>query len=147
MLWMSVRSVGLGLAVMPIMTAGMASISAEATGRASAMNNIVQRVASALGLGVLTAILTTQQAQQLSDRTALLPSVAPGFPQLQSLTAQGQAGVLPVYNATTLQVFGTAVGDIFLLTAGLTAIGVLLALMLPARPVSSASGRSAVLEM
>jgi len=135
------------LSIMPIMTAGMASISSEAVGRASAMNNIVQRVASALGLGVLTAVLTSQQAQQMSDRAVLLPSVAPGFPQLQGMAAQGQAGVLSLYNSTTLQVFGTAVGDIFLLTAGLTAVGVLLALMLPARPVASADGHRPVLEM
>ena len=125
----------------------MARITGEAVGRASAMNNIVQRVASALGLGVLTAVLTSQQAQQMSDRAVLLPGVAPGFPQLHGLAAQGQAGVLSLYNATTLQVFGTAVGDIFLLTAGLTAVGVLLALMLPARPVASASGERLMLEM
>jgi hypothetical protein len=111
MLWMSIRSVGMGLSTMPIMTAAMASISTEAAGRASAMNNILQRVASALGLGVLTAILTGQQAQQMSDRAVLLPSVAPGFPQLQGMAAQGQVGVLQLYNSTTLQVFGAAVSD------------------------------------
>ena len=146
-LWMSIRSLGMGLSIMPIITAGMATVSSAAAGRASAMNNIIQRVSSALGLGVLTAILTSQEAQQMSDRAVLLPSVAPGFPQLQGMAAQGQAGVLPLYNSTSLQVFGTAVGDLFLLTAGLTAVGVLLALMLPTRPVASAEGRSAVLEL
>jgi EmrB/QacA subfamily drug resistance transporter len=146
-LWMSIRSVGLGLSIMPIITAGMATVSSAASGRASAMNNIIQRVASALGLGVLTAILTTQQAQQMSDRAVLLPGVAPGFPQLQGMAAQGQAGVLQLYNSTSQQVFGTAVGDLFLLTAGLTAVGVLLALMLPARPVASADGRRPAIEM
>jgi hypothetical protein len=63
------------------------------------------------------------------------------------MAAQGQAGVLQLYNSTSLQVFGTAVGDLFLLTAGLTAVGVLLALMLPARPVASPDGRTAVLEL
>jgi EmrB/QacA subfamily drug resistance transporter len=146
-LWMSIRSVGLGLSIMPIITAGMATVSSAAAGRASAMNNIIQRVASALGLGVLTAILTSQQAQQMSDRAVLLPSVSPGFPPLQGLAAQGQAGVLQLYSSTSLQVFGTAIGDLFLLTAGLAAVGVLLALMLPARPVASAEGRSTVLEL
>jgi EmrB/QacA subfamily drug resistance transporter len=146
-LWMSIRSVGMGLSIMPIITAGMATVSSAASGRASAMNNIIQRVASALGLGVLTAILTTQQAQQMSDRAVLLPGVAPGFPQLQGTATQGQPGVLSLYNATTLEVFGTAVGDLFLLTAGLTAVGVLLALMLPARPVASPDGRRPTLEM
>ncbi len=114
-LWVSIRSVGLGLSIMPIMTAGMATVSSAAVGRASAMNDIIQRVASALGLGVLTAILTSQQAQQMSDRAVLLPRVAPGNPQLQGLAAQGQACSW--------------------------------ALMLPARPVASAEGRSAVLEL
>jgi hypothetical protein len=111
--------------------------------RASALNNIVLRVASALGLALLTALLTGQQAQQMSDRSALLPAVAPGSTQLQGVAAQGQAGVAGLTNSLGLQIFGSAIADLFLLIAGLTAIGVLLALMLPQRR-SAKAGAPAV---
>ena len=41
------------------------------------------------------------------------------------------------------QAFGGGLGDVFLLTAGLTAVGVLLALMLPGRPAHAAAGAKA----
>jgi NADPH-dependent curcumin reductase CurA len=100
-------------------------------------------VSSALGLAVLTSVLTAHQAQQVADRATLLPSVSPGFPQLQQLGAQGQSAVMGLYSALQNQAFGGGLGDVFLLTAGLSAVGVLLALMLPSRSahaVASAAG-------
>jgi EmrB/QacA subfamily drug resistance transporter len=133
-----VRNVGIGLAMMPIMTGAMAAVSADRVGAASAINNIVQRVASALGLAVLTSVLIAHQAQQVADRSALLPSVAPGFPQLQQLASQGQRGIVALLGAVQNQAFGGGLGDVFLLTAGLSAVGVLLALLLPSRPARAA---------
>ena len=133
MVWLALRNLGTGLAFMPIMAGSISVLPVRLVSRASALNNIVLRVSSALGLALLTALLTTQQAQQLSDRSALLPSVAPGSPQLQGVADHGQAGVLGLANSVGLQIFGNAVADLFLLTAGLTAVGVLLALMLPVR--------------
>jgi EmrB/QacA subfamily drug resistance transporter len=133
MFWLAVRNLGLGLAFMPIMAGSISVLPMRMVSRASALNNIVLRVSSALGLALLTALLTGQQAQQLSDRSALLPAVAPGSTQLQGVAAQGQAGVAGLTNSIGLQIFGSAIADLFLLIAGLTAIGVLLALMLPQR--------------
>jgi EmrB/QacA subfamily drug resistance transporter len=133
MFWLAARNLGLGLAFMPIMAGSISVLPMRMVSRASALNNIVLRVASALGLALLTALLTGQQAQQLSDRSALLPAVAPGSTQLQGVAAQGQAGVAGLTNSIGLQIFGSAIADLFLLIAGLTAIGVLLALMLPQR--------------
>jgi hypothetical protein len=48
------RAVGMGLAMMPIMTGGIAAVPPSVVGTASAFNNVAQRVSSALGLAVLT---------------------------------------------------------------------------------------------
>ena len=140
---MIVRNVGIGLAFMPIMTGAMAAVSADRVGAASAINNIIQRVTSALGLAVLTSVLIAHQAQQVADRSTLLPSASPGFPDLSHLAATGQAGILALFNSVENQAFGAGLGDVFLLTAGLTAIGVLLALMLPGRPAHAAAAAKA----
>ena len=59
--------------------------------------------------------------------------MAPGSPQLQSVAEHGQAGAIGLANSVGLQIFGSAIADLFLLTAGLTAVGMLLALFLPMR--------------
>jgi len=133
MVWLALRNLGTGLAFMPIMAGSISVLPLRLVSRASALNNIVLRVSSALGLALLTALLTTQQAQQLSDRSALLPAVAPGSPQLQSVADHGQPGAIGLANSVGLQIFGSAIADLFLLTAGLTAVGMLLALFLPMR--------------
>jgi EmrB/QacA subfamily drug resistance transporter len=132
-LWNAVRSLGIGLSMMPIMTGSMAAIPMHRVGQASAVNNLVQRVSGALGLAVLTSVLTRQQAQQVADQAALVHA-SPGFPQLQDLAAHGQTALLALYGAVQTQAFSGGLGDVFLLTAGLTAVGVLLALLLPAGP-------------
>jgi EmrB/QacA subfamily drug resistance transporter len=140
-LWMAIRNLGMGMSLMPVITAALSMVPPEKVSRASAITNIIQRVASALGLAVLGAVLSNHQAQQFADRAALLPAVDPGFPLLHSIASQGQAGVLRLYTVLQLQVFGTALGDVFLLTAGLTALGVPLALMLPQRRPQRATAR------
>ncbi len=142
-LWMVIRSGGLGLAMMPLMTGGMSAIPTELTARASAMSNIVQRVAGALGLAVLTAVLVSQQGQQTAARSALMPA---GSAPFQGMAAQGQASVLGLYNNVQLQSFSSAIADVLLLTAATSALCVLLALMMPARPTGSAFAMMAAME-
>ena len=139
-MWMSIRSLGMGLAMMPIMTGAMAVVPTAMVARASALSNIVQRSSAALGLAVLTSVLTSQQAQQFSGRAALLPAVAPGSTSLQGVANGGQQGLLGLIRGTQVWVFGAAVDDLFLLTAGITAVAVLLALLLPHGPARRTGG-------
>jgi EmrB/QacA subfamily drug resistance transporter len=150
-----IRNAGVGLALIPVTTAGIASVSAAKVGQASAINNLVGRVASALGLALLGSVLTGHEWQQLNDDGALLPAVSPGFPQLNAIAARGQSGILGIYRAVQNQGFSGGLDDLFLLTAGLCAIGVLVALLLPSgsprrraaaaqpQPVSDAEARAA----
>ncbi|MDT7568079.1 MAG: hypothetical protein QOG76_6703 [Pseudonocardiales bacterium] len=129
------RASGMGLAMMPIMTGGLAVIPTELVSRASAFNNVVQRISAALGLALLTALLTRQQAQQLADRSALLPpDVVPPHPPGTSPIV----GLYGLYQELTRQAFVAGVDDLFVVTAGLTVVGV--ALALPLR--STLSGRT-----
>jgi EmrB/QacA subfamily drug resistance transporter len=75
--WLMLRAVGLGIAMMPIMTGGISAIPTAQVNAASAFNNVAQRTSAALGLAVLTAIFTTQSAQQMRGRAALLPEGPP----------------------------------------------------------------------
>jgi predicted MFS family arabinose efflux permease len=144
MMWLALQYLGVGLAFIPIQTGSMSRLSPDELSGGSAINNIVQRVSGALGTAVLGALLTGYQAQRLAGQADLLPAVAPGFAQLQAFADQGQAGVLFLLNGVQLIGFGRALGDVFLLTAALTAIGVLLALLLPKKLARSAGGRVTV---
>ena len=130
-MWLALQNLGVGLAFVPVQTGSMSRLTSDEVSGGSAINNIVQRVSGALGTAVLGALLSSYQAQRLNGQTALIPSISPGFPELQALAAQGQGGALFLFNGVQLRVFGLALGDVFLLTAALTATGVLLALLLP----------------
>jgi hypothetical protein len=129
---MCIRNIGMGIAFMPIMTSSMAGIPTAEVNRASAVNNIVQRVASAFGLAVMTSVLTTQMAQQFSSRASLSVAGAAADPHL------GGGGMLGWRGTVQTAAFGGALGDLFLLTAGVTALCAVMALMLPAKPAAGA---------
>jgi len=138
-LWTSVRNIGTGLAMMPIMTAGVAALPLAMVSAGSALNNVTQRVASSLAVAGFGAMITAQQAKLMADRGALLNN-PDSLPQLKQAREQGAAGLLPVYQKLSQEVAATSYANAFLVVAGLCAAGVLLALMLragPARPAAS----------
>ncbi|WP_064745134.1 DHA2 family efflux MFS transporter permease subunit [Pseudonocardia acaciae] len=135
------RAVGMGLAMMPIMTGGMAAVPQRLVSRASAFNNVVQRCVAALGLAVLTAVLTRQQAQQLADRSALVPTtVTP--PTVGAPGAPPTAGLYAMFQQTRLRVFVAAMDDLFLITAAISALGVIGALFLRSELAKALAGRA-----
>jgi EmrB/QacA subfamily drug resistance transporter len=124
-IWMVVRSLGSGLAMMPIITGGLAALPADQISRASAINGIVQRVASSLGLAGMTAFVTAEQAQQLADRAAGVTSLGPA--------GSGPDAAVAILADLQRQAFTAAVSDALFLVAVGTAVGVPLALLLPSR--------------
>jgi EmrB/QacA subfamily drug resistance transporter len=130
---MMVLGTGLGLAFMPIFTGGVAGIPLTRSNAASALNNVVQRVSGALGLAILTAILTVQQAQQMAGRAALLPATTP-TPHIGSPSVPDWVGAYALYQQTQLQVFVGAIDNLFLISTALAALGVLGALLLRSGP-------------
>jgi EmrB/QacA subfamily drug resistance transporter len=133
------RGAGIGLAMMPIMTGGIASVPTDQVGQASAFNNVIQRTSAAMGVAGLTAFLTRDQAQLLADRSALLPAGTP-TPDLGPPGTPDLAGMFAVYQQTQLQVFDTALDQLFIIITGLTAVGIVLALLLRSGRAPAAPG-------
>ena len=107
---------------------------------ASAFNNVVQRSAAALGLAVLTALMTTQRAQMLGDRTALIGADTP-MPALLPGPNGQMVGMYAVYQQTQTQVFVAALDQLMMITSrALTLVGVALAFMLRSGPAKTAGG-------
>jgi EmrB/QacA subfamily drug resistance transporter len=136
--WTCVRAAGMGMAMMPIMTAGLSAVPPALTNQASALTNVVRQVAAALGLAALAALATTQQAQLLADRAALIPATK--IPRADGhtgpLTAKAFAAAYQQFQHLRLAVLATSYSNLFLVTAMLTATGVVLALFLRSGPAT-----------
>jgi EmrB/QacA subfamily drug resistance transporter len=134
---LSLRALGMGLAMMPIMTGGIASVPPSLVSKASAFNNVVQRTSAALGLAVLTAMVDRSQAQLEANRASLMDSGI-GIPSLGAGPNADLAGMYATYQQLQLQVFVQAMDVLFIVTAFITAIGVALAFMLRSGPAPKA---------
>jgi EmrB/QacA subfamily drug resistance transporter len=138
-IWLLVfRAVGLGLCMMPIFTAGISSVPLALVNQASAFNNVVRQTSAALGVAAFTALLTRQEAQQLADRSALLPANTP-IPHLGSPAIPDWLSVWALYQQTQLQTFAEAVDWLFIIVAVLTAAGTIIGLFLPSGRTPAAS--------
>jgi EmrB/QacA subfamily drug resistance transporter len=127
--WMSVRSLGLGLSMMPIMTGGISALPPSKVSSGSAFNNVIQRTSAAFGLAALTALATSQQAQVTADRAGLL-HLGTGSQQLREMARQGALGLYPLWRRLELETLAQAYSDVFLVVSGLTLVSAGLALFL-----------------
>jgi EmrB/QacA subfamily drug resistance transporter len=123
------RAAGMGLAMMPIMTAGLAAVPPALVPSGSAFNNVVQRTAASLGLAILAAVLSTSTAQFLADRSALVPSDT-DLPSLGSGPSGEFYGMYYAYRQTSTQVFVTAIDNLMIIVTVVTLVGLALALFL-----------------
>ena len=138
-LWMMLRGVGMGLSMMPVSTAGMSWIPQSKVGQASAINNIIQRVAGSFGIAVLTVVA---QAAAASRYNVLASQVTPLRGPItflsQQMTALFVTTGLPAQpaSATGLGVlsgylqalsFADSLDYIFVVTALITLLGAVLA--------------------
>jgi EmrB/QacA subfamily drug resistance transporter len=127
-LWMCIRAAGVGMAMMSIMTGGLASLNPDMTNTGSAINTVVQRVSAALGLAALTAMATAQQAQLAQGRADLLEGTSDQAAHLHFLQLFG------LYRRTQVAVLADSYANVFLLTAGFTALAAVGALFLRSGP-------------
>jgi len=133
------RAVGMGLAMMPIMTGGLSAVPPDQVDGASAFNNVVQRTSSALGLAGLTSLVTYSREQFSLDRGLLVSTDTP-MPMLAPGATGEMAGMYAVYQQTQTIAFVEAMHSLFIVTAIITAAGVPLALMLRSGPSKPAAG-------
>ena len=69
--WLAIRNLGVGLAMMPVITAGVASLPRALTAAGSSVNNVMQRVAASVAIAVFGSLNTVKAAQLLDDRGGL----------------------------------------------------------------------------
>jgi len=140
-LGMCIMAGGLALGMMPIMTAGLSMLPPEVTDTGSAFNTLFQRVSAALGLALLTALVTSNRAQFMADRSALLAgSGADVHPQVLDMQQQGEAGLLPLWQKVSALVQAQTYSNAFFIAGCVTVAGVFLALLLRSgRPSAGAS--------
>jgi EmrB/QacA subfamily drug resistance transporter len=123
---------GTGLAMMPIMTGGMAAVPVSLADYASGFSTLVQRVSAGLGLAGMTALITMQHAQIMTDRSGLLaPDGANADPRVLAMEAHGQQGLLGLWQQLNNQVQAQTYSNAFVLAGVLTLLGAGLALFLP----------------
>jgi hypothetical protein len=142
---MVVMAAGLGLGMMPIMTGGLSTLPSDSTDTGSALNTLVQPVSSALGLAVLTALVTDYNAQFMADRSALLETDGTSVhPHLLQMQEQGQSGLLPMWQQTSLQIQAQAYSSAFFVAGCVTLAGAFLALLLRSGRPSAAGEKPAI---
>jgi hypothetical protein len=129
-LWMCIRAAGVGMAMMSVMTGGLASLNPHLTNSGSAINTVVQRVSAALGLAALTAMATAQQAQLAQGRADLLEGTSQAA-HLHFLQLFG------LYRRTQVSVLADSYANVFLLTAAITALAAVGALFLRSGPAKT----------
>jgi EmrB/QacA subfamily drug resistance transporter len=140
-LWTSIRNIGIGLAMMPMMTAGVSSLPTTLTSAGSAMNNVVQRVSSSVAVAVFGALNTGSAAQIVSDwgsNVVTGPGAVPGVAQAQH---QGTAGMLGLYQQLSAAATTTTYANGFLISAVLCGGAALLALLMRHGKAPSTGGQ------
>ncbi|CAB1128347.1 MFS transporter [Candidatus Hydrogenisulfobacillus filiaventi] len=118
--WMVWRGFGMGMTMMPIMTAGMSPIPTLEVGSASAINNIIQRVAGSFGLAALTAVLDRRVAAHTVNLASPWTPVNPAAQHLLVLFHHLPQGLTLLGGYIQGEAFVFGIDDVFVLMAALT---------------------------
>ena len=129
-LWTSIRNLGAGLAMMPIMTSGLSSLKSTLTSAGSGMNNVVRQVFSSTAVAVFGSLGTMASAQLMADRGPLYASGASALPAIQQASQHGSSGMLGLYQQVNNAVLTQTYDNAFYLVALLCGGGAALALLL-----------------
>ncbi|HET6449673.1 MAG TPA: MFS transporter, partial [Spirochaetia bacterium] len=151
-MWNVLRGLVMPLANMPAQTAAMVDIPTELVGRASAMTNIIQRVASSFGIAVLTSILTTRQtlhgawlAWTVTPANAAAMGAITRAGALMGGGGRGRGMALAFLEGQAMKTgFVNAIDDVFLITAALTVLALVPAFFLK-KGKSGGGGRGAAM--
>ncbi|MDQ0200086.1 DHA2 family efflux MFS transporter permease subunit [Neobacillus ginsengisoli] len=133
------RSVGISVAMMPIMTAGMNAIPFELTSQGTAMNNTMRQVASSFGTAILTTYMITQSKIHASQVLwQVTPTSQSGhyFMKIQQLlqshgmsVSKSKQTALTMMNGMIQQrAIVAGMNEAFMVAAILTVVGVILVL-------------------
>ena len=152
---LSIRAVGLGLAMMPLTTAGMNTVPRFLLGRASALNNTVRQISASMGIAYLTYVMLQRQVYHtalLSENVSLASPTTPlAQAQIKGLLAgQGITGFAADQSALAIisgqvarQSFMNALDDTFVVSAIIVAFVLPLMFLLSKKRVEEERKRQA----
>jgi EmrB/QacA subfamily drug resistance transporter len=149
--WLVLRSIALGLVMMPSFTAAMNAAPLHLMSRASSLTNVMRQVFGAFGTALFVSILQTRQKYHAA---MLQQTVTPDNLPLQQVMAQAQqwiighggsaaqaqmASLMAVMQQVQLTAAVMAFDDVFRVAALLTLLGIIPALFMrtPKHPPSS----------
>ena len=140
--WLVLRGFGMGFSFMPVNTAGMNTVPPPLVGRASALSNVIRQVASAFGIAMFATIMQHRQvihyhnlAQNLNlkgdEGTALMTGVSHLAMSLGLSPAAAQGLGIGVVSQQVVKLsMVQAIGDCFIVSAGMCLLATLCSLML-----------------
>lgn len=144
-LGMCVMSAGVGLGMMPVMTGGVSSLPAQFSDMGSAVNTLVQRLSSSLGIALFTVMSTHDRDQLLIDRSGLM--AGSGANAHSGIVEYGQKGQMELYQLWQ-QVQGNvqahAYSSVFVIAGTIAFAGAALAFLMPSGRPAAGSGNVAV---
>ena len=132
------RAMGMPFAMMPAQTAALSVIPPALIGRASAITNIISRVSASFGIALLTSVMNNRMALHAARYREALTWDNLGlqffFQQADALLKiWGQGKLLAQFYLQSLlakYAFVRAIGDVFIITAGITLLALVPALFL-----------------
>lgn len=137
--WLVMRGFGMGFCFMPSTTAGMNTVPQHLVGRASALSNVVRQIASAFGIAMFSSILANRQTGYLADFVPAININSNEYLHLQAEIVSMASGLgysgNSVFAMTGSMIMQQAVkesmvmamGDCFIVAAGITVIALVLA--------------------
>jgi EmrB/QacA subfamily drug resistance transporter len=116
MLVLTVRAVGLGLVMIPMLGGSVAVLPPHLLPDGIAWRTIVQRTGASLGLAAVSVLVTTGRAQRFADQEGLLDLRSPtGIPELAQMRHQGPGGLVPLWETLQAHSLTSAYGEAYLL--------------------------------
>jgi hypothetical protein len=125
-LWLAVRNFGVGLCMMPIITAGVSALSGRLTAVGSSVNNVMQRVASSIAIAVFGSLNASKGAQMAADQGGLAGANASSSPAVTGLGAGADQAsrLLGPYRTMSAAVTTQTYANGFFVVAVMAAAGV-----------------------
>ncbi|HWQ43193.1 MAG TPA: DHA2 family efflux MFS transporter permease subunit [Desulfosporosinus sp.] len=142
MFWLSIRGIGIGLALSPAINVGMVSLPKESTGTASSLGNVIRSVISTFGITLMTNLMQSRNAfhyANLAQNVVLdnpdslnMLSALQGIGLNAGLGAQGGQilSMSVLYKYVAQQSMVMAISDCFIIGAVLCGVAFIIALFL-----------------
>jgi EmrB/QacA subfamily drug resistance transporter len=116
--WTCLIGAGLGLAIVAVMSASVASLPPELVGQAVMFRTAVQRVTAPFGITVLGTLVTAQHAELLANRAALINyRGADADPRIVGVIEQGPEALNGLAQQLNILVTTQTYANVFLVTS------------------------------